>query len=56
MESLISAHVSLYPLRQPRLTPVIEDALDLLQERGLGVEPGAMSTIVVGEQMLSSLP
>jgi uncharacterized protein YqgV (UPF0045/DUF77 family) len=46
----ISAQVSLYPLRQPRLTPVIEEAVDLLRELGLRVEPGAMSTVVVGEQ------
>lgn len=46
----VSAQVSLYPLRQLRLTPVIEDSLDLLRELGLRVEPGAMSTVVVGEE------
>ena len=29
---------------------MIEEALDLFRELGLRVEPGAMSTIVVGEQ------
>ena len=46
----ISAQVSLYPLRQLRLTPVIEEALGLFRQSGLRVEPGAMSTIIVGEQ------
>jgi uncharacterized protein YqgV (UPF0045/DUF77 family) len=46
----VSAQVSLYPLRQPRLTPVIKESLDLLRELGLRVEPGAMSTVIVGEQ------
>jgi uncharacterized protein YqgV (UPF0045/DUF77 family) len=50
MEMRISAQVSLYPLRQPRLTPVMEEALALLRERGLSVKPGTMSTIIVGEQ------
>ena len=45
----ISAQLSLYPLKQPRLTPVIEQALDLFRELGLRLEPGTMSTVIVGE-------
>ena len=48
----ISAQVSLYPLRQARLTPVIEQALALFRELGLHVEPGIMSTTVIGERDL----
>ena len=50
MTSRISAQVSLYPLRQARLTPVIDEAVTLFREAGLGVEPGCMSTVIVGDQ------
>lgn len=50
MEIRISAQVSLYPLRQPRLMPVIDEALDIFRKLGLRVEPGAMSTVIAGEQ------
>jgi uncharacterized protein YqgV (UPF0045/DUF77 family) len=46
---LLSAQVSLYPLRQPNLTPAIEEALDIIRSYGLDVKPGPMSTLVLGE-------
>jgi uncharacterized protein YqgV (UPF0045/DUF77 family) len=45
----IAAQVSIYPLRQPALSPTIEAALDVFQEFGLEVEAGAMSTVITGE-------
>ena len=50
MANEISAQVSLYPLRQPTLTPVIQEVVALLEQSGLRVEPGRMSTLVVGEE------
>lgn len=44
-----SAQVSIYPLRQERLSTAIEEALHILQEHGLEVQPGPMSTLVRGE-------
>lgn len=47
--SSVSAQVSLYPLGEPSLAPFVEEALQLLQARGLEVYPGTMSTVVTGE-------
>jgi uncharacterized protein YqgV (UPF0045/DUF77 family) len=44
----ISAQVSLYPLGQEDLSPVIDEALRIFRERGLDVNPGSMSTLVSG--------
>lgn len=45
----ISAQVSLYPLGQVSLSLVIDEALRVLPEHGLDVEPGAMSSLVFGK-------
>ena len=45
----ISAQVSLYPLRQERLSPAIEEAWKILEKNQLNVEKATMSTIVSGE-------
>jgi uncharacterized protein YqgV (UPF0045/DUF77 family) len=47
--NVISAQVSVYPLRQPHLGPTISRVLDALRGRGLDVRPGTMSTVVIGE-------
>jgi len=47
--AVISAQVSLYPLRTENLGPAIDAFAEALREAGLHVEPGAMSTLVVGE-------
>jgi uncharacterized protein YqgV (UPF0045/DUF77 family) len=47
--STISVQVSLYPLRQTHLGPAISKALEVFRTRGLEVQPGIMSTLVVGE-------
>ena len=46
---VISAQVSLYPLRTEHLGPAIDAFAEALREAGLHVEPGPMSTLVVGE-------
>jgi uncharacterized protein YqgV (UPF0045/DUF77 family) len=53
----ISAQVSLYPFRHEQLAPVIDEALEELRRRGLEVQPGTMSTLVLGseESVLSAL-
>lgn len=45
----IGAQVSLYPLGQADLLPAIQDIWDALQEAGLPVKPGPLSTLVYGE-------
>ncbi len=45
----ITAQVSLYPLRQEPLSPIIEEALGTVEEHGLHVEPGAMSSLISGD-------
>jgi uncharacterized protein YqgV (UPF0045/DUF77 family) len=45
----ISAELSLYPLRQPRLSPVIDEALRILRAHGLAFELRSMSTFVSGD-------
>jgi quercetin dioxygenase-like cupin family protein/uncharacterized protein YqgV (UPF0045/DUF77 family) len=45
----MTAQVSLYPLRQEDLAPAIDAAIDVWRSRGLDVEPGAMSTLIAGD-------
>jgi uncharacterized protein YqgV (UPF0045/DUF77 family) len=45
----IAAQVSLYPLRQETLSPAIDEALHVFQAHGLNVEPGAMSSLITGD-------
>jgi uncharacterized protein YqgV (UPF0045/DUF77 family) len=45
----ISAQISLYPLKQPRLSPAIEEAWKILEENQLVLKKGEMSTVVSGE-------
>lgn len=45
----ISAQVSLYPLRQQRLGPAIEEAVATFRRHELEVWEGAMSSVVAGE-------
>jgi uncharacterized protein YqgV (UPF0045/DUF77 family) len=48
----ISAQVSLYPLRHEQLSPVIDEALGEFRRQGLEVQPGTMSTLVLGSEEL----
>ena len=45
----LAAQVSMYPLRQPRLSPAIGEALGIFGQHGLEVTPGAMSSVVSGD-------
>ncbi|MGD8397915.1 MAG: YkoF family thiamine/hydroxymethylpyrimidine-binding protein [Anaerolineae bacterium] len=45
----MAAQISLYPLRQDSLAPAIDEALRILREHGLDVEPGTMSSVVTGD-------
>jgi uncharacterized protein YqgV (UPF0045/DUF77 family) len=45
----LTAQVSLYPLRQPHLSSAIQQALDVFRRHGLEVVPGAMSSLLTGE-------
>jgi uncharacterized protein YqgV (UPF0045/DUF77 family) len=44
----ISAQISLYPLKQQRLSPVIEEAWSILEQNRLDLQKGGMSTVVNG--------
>jgi uncharacterized protein YqgV (UPF0045/DUF77 family) len=46
---VISAQLSLYPLRQDHLSLAIQAVTDALQEAGLQLHIGPMSTVVTGE-------
>jgi tRNA-Thr(GGU) m(6)t(6)A37 methyltransferase TsaA len=45
----IAAQVSLYPLRQETLSPAIDEALQIFHDHGLDVAPGAMSSVITGD-------
>ena len=47
--SPIMAEVALYPLREAEVGPFLLEFLEQLRRPGLRVEPGAMSTLLVGE-------
>ena len=44
----ISVQFSLYPLKQEKLSPTIENAWKILEEKGLAFQRGSMSTVVTG--------
>jgi len=48
--SIISAQVSLYPLRQRSLGPAIREAVRAFRQRRLETRVGTMSTLVWGEE------
>lgn len=45
----LAAQVSIYPLHQPQLSPVINKALGVFRQHGLGITPGSMSSVVSGD-------
>jgi uncharacterized protein YqgV (UPF0045/DUF77 family) len=48
--SVITAQVSLYPLRQESIEPAIREAVSILRRHGLESRVGEMSTLVWGEE------
>lgn len=47
----LTAQVSLYPLKQKPLLPIIEEALHVFKEHGLEIKPGSMSTVIAGNEL-----
>ncbi len=47
---MITAQVSLYPLRQESIGPTIREAVRVCRQRGLQTRVGEMSTLVWGEE------
>ena len=45
----LSAQTSIYPLRQPRLSPAIDRAIEIFRKRGLEAVPGPMSSVISGD-------
>jgi uncharacterized protein YqgV (UPF0045/DUF77 family) len=50
--SVITAQVSLYPLRQSSIGPPIREAVRVFGQYGLGTRAGEMSTLVWGEEQV----
>ena len=48
--SMMTAQVSLYPLRQSSIGPPIREAVRVFRRCGLSTRVGAMSTLVWGEE------
>jgi uncharacterized protein YqgV (UPF0045/DUF77 family) len=46
---VISVQVAIYPLRQQHLSPAIATLTDAFTDHSLSVEPGSMSTTVLGD-------
>ena len=47
---MISAQVSIYPLRQDHLSPAIDAVRHVLERHELHPQVGAMSTVVTGDE------
>jgi uncharacterized protein YqgV (UPF0045/DUF77 family) len=45
---VVSAQVSVYPLRSEHVSAIVNDTVESLERRGLDTRPGSMSTVVVG--------
>ena len=49
MENM-AAQVSIYPLRQTSISDAISEALEAFRATGVKVRPGAMSTVISGNE------
>jgi len=47
---VITAQVSLYPLRQASIGPPVREAVRVFRQHGLEIRTGEMSTLVWGEE------
>jgi uncharacterized protein YqgV (UPF0045/DUF77 family) len=45
----VTAQVSIYPLRQEKLSPAIEKFWEVLEMHGVQYEKGSMSTMISGD-------
>lgn len=50
--SIITAQVSLYPLRQDSIGPIVQEAAHIFRRRGLNTRTGEMSTLIWGEEQV----
>lgn len=48
----VTAQVSIYPLRQEKLSPAIEKFWEVLEMHGVQYEKGSMSTLISGDSEL----
>ena len=48
--NVVTAQVSLYPLRQDSIGPIIREAVRAFRQRGLNSRMGEMSTLIWGEE------
>ena len=46
----IQAELSLYPLKEPQVSPFIDGFLNLIEQTDLSISTGPMSTIISGER------
>lgn len=46
----ISAQISLYPLKQERLSPAIEEAWRIIEKYDIIIQKGLMSTVLIGDR------
>lgn len=46
----ISAQISLYPLKQEKLSPAIEEAWRIIEGYDITVQKGPMSTVLTGDR------
>ena len=46
---VVSAQISIYPLRQEHINPAVDAVRRALEDRGLQPQVGPMSTVVTGE-------
>lgn len=46
----VSAQISLYPLKQEKLSPAIEDAWRIIEKYDISIQKGPMSTILTGDK------
>lgn len=49
MSTIVSAQISIYPLRQEKLGPAVDAVRRALEARGLAPDVGSMSTTVTGD-------
>jgi len=49
---VLSAQISLYPLRQESIGPIIREAVRVFRKHGLETRMGEMSTLVWGEEQV----
>jgi uncharacterized protein YqgV (UPF0045/DUF77 family) len=47
---MVTCQFSLYPLREPRLSPALDRAMEAVRSTGLTPQVGSMSTYIEGDE------